>query len=55
MVRDATTFFLSFAAVFGVLGWYLLRLERHVTRLRDRVDAAATILKSRERDEGDEA
>ncbi len=45
MVNDATTFFLSFATVFGGLGWYLLRLEQHVkaleARIRDALPATA--------------
>lgn len=38
MASDAATFFWSFLAVFGALGWYLWHLERKVDRLRDRVE-----------------
>ena len=60
MVSDATTFFLSFATVFGGLGYYLLRLERQVRGLERRLDAthaadAATTVKDPERDAGDQA
>lgn len=42
MVSDQLTFFLSFAAVFGALAWYLLRLEREVNDLQERLrDAEA--------------
>ena len=32
-MTDATTFFLSFLAIFGGLGYYLWRLERKVDAL----------------------
>ncbi len=40
MVSDNTTFFLSFATVFGFLGWYLWHLERKVDAMRRRLDDA---------------
>lgn len=38
MVSDATTFFLSFAAVFGALGYGLWRFEQHLTKLRQALE-----------------
>lgn len=40
MASDAATFFWSFLAIFGTLGWYLWHLERKVDRLRARFEAA---------------
>lgn len=37
MPSDSLTFFIGFAAIFGVLGWYLWHLERQVAGLRQRV------------------
>ena len=58
MVSDATTFFLSFAAVFGGLGWYLLRLDLQVRDLERRLGEASlpdatTTVKDPEPDPGD--
>lgn len=60
MVNDATTFFLSFAAVFGGLAYYLLRLERSVRDLERRLAAlqhadASTTVKDPDGDAGDRA
>ena len=48
MPTDTTTFFLGFLTVFGALGYGLWRLERLVTALRHRVDAATTSKKEGE-------
>ncbi len=47
MVSDNLTFFLSFATVFGALGWYLWHLDRKIDAMRRRLDdvAAATAKK----------
>lgn len=38
-MTDATTFFLSFLAVFGGLAYYLLRIERKVDALAAKAEA----------------
>lgn len=60
MASDATTFFWSFAAVFGGLAYYLLRLDLQVRALERRLRAtqhadAATTVKDPEPDAGDAA
>ncbi len=48
MVSDSTTFFLSFATVFGALGWALFRLEQHIRRLEERLQDATPPAPSKE-------
>lgn len=37
MPADTTTFFLSFATVFGGIAWMLLHMERRARRLEERL------------------
>ncbi len=39
MPADATTFYLAFTAVFAGLGFFLLRLDRNLRAMEQRVEA----------------